>query len=64
MQQLTATIEQVVNRLNYTLKIVNSDTIKIMSNELEYRKTIIDTLKDKILNSTYTNLGNNVRTEW
>jgi hypothetical protein len=29
MQRLTATIEQVVNRLYYTLKIINSDTIKI-----------------------------------
>jgi hypothetical protein len=54
MQRLTATIEQVVNRLNYTLKIINNDTIKIMTNKLEYNKTIIDRLKEKKLNSTNT----------
>jgi hypothetical protein len=36
MQRLTATIEEVVNRLNYTLKIINNDTIKIKTNRLEY----------------------------
>jgi hypothetical protein len=42
MQRLIATIEQVINSLNYTLKIVNNDTIKIVTNKLEYHKTIID----------------------
>jgi L-2-hydroxyglutarate oxidase LhgO len=32
MQRLTATIEQVVKRLNHTLKIINDDTIKITTN--------------------------------
>jgi hypothetical protein len=32
MQRLTATIEQVVKRVNYTLKIINNDTIKIITN--------------------------------
>jgi hypothetical protein len=59
VQRLTASTEQVVNRLNYTLKIMN-DTIKIITNKLEYHKTI----REKKLNSTHTNLGNNVRTEW
>jgi hypothetical protein len=35
-----------------------------MKNKLEYHKIIIDILKEKKLNSTHTNLGNNVRTEW
>jgi hypothetical protein len=39
MQRLTATIEQVVNRLNYTLKII-SDTIKIITNKLEFTNVI------------------------
>jgi hypothetical protein len=47
MQQLTATIEQVVNRLNYILKIINNDTIMVITNELEYHKTITDILKEK-----------------
>jgi hypothetical protein len=47
MQRLTATIEQVVNRLNYSLKIINNDTIKIITNKLEYHKEIKDILKDK-----------------
>jgi hypothetical protein len=45
-QRLTAIIEQVLNRLNYTLKIIN-DTIKMKTNKLEYHKTIIDILKEK-----------------
>jgi hypothetical protein len=45
------------------LKIINSDTIKIITNKLEYHKTITDILKEKKLNSTHTNLDNNVRTE-
>jgi uncharacterized alpha/beta hydrolase family protein len=48
MQRLTVKIEHVVNRLNYTLKIVN-DTIKIITNKY---------------NSTHNNLGNKIRTEW
>jgi hypothetical protein len=65
MQRLTDTIEQVVNRLSYTLKIINNDTIKIIRKKLEYHKTITDIVKEKKkLNSTHTNLGNNVRTEW
>jgi hypothetical protein len=64
MQRLTATIEQVLNRLNYTLKIINNDTIKIITNKLEYHKTLMDILKRKKFNSTHANLGNNVRTEW
>jgi hypothetical protein len=63
MQLLTATIEQVVNKLNYTLKIIN-DTIKIIANKLEYYKTIMDILQVKKVDSTHTNLGNNVSTEW
>jgi hypothetical protein len=47
MQRLTATIEQIANRLNYTLKIINNDTIKIITNKLEYHNTIIDILKEK-----------------
>jgi hypothetical protein len=46
MQRLTATIEQVVNRSNYTLKIIN-DTIKIITNKPQYHKKIIDVLKEK-----------------
>jgi hypothetical protein len=46
LQRLPATIEQVVNSLNYTLKIINNDTIKII-NKLEYHKAIIDILKEK-----------------
>jgi predicted transcriptional regulator len=46
------------------LKIINSDIIKIITSKLEYHKTITDILKEKKLNSTHTNLGNNVRTEW
>jgi hypothetical protein len=38
LQRLTATIEQAVNGLNYTLKTINSDTIKIKTNKLEYHK--------------------------
>jgi hypothetical protein len=33
MQRLAATTEQVINRLNYTLKIINNDTIKILITE-------------------------------
>jgi hypothetical protein len=47
MQRLTATIEQVVNRSNYTLKIINNDTVKIITTKLEYHKVILDILKDK-----------------
>jgi hypothetical protein len=47
MQRLTATIEQVLNRLNYTLKLIKNDTIKITTNKLEYHETIIDILKEK-----------------
>jgi hypothetical protein len=46
MQQLTATIEQVINRLNYTLKIINN-TMNITTNKLKYHKAIIDILKEK-----------------
>jgi hypothetical protein len=61
MLRLTATIEQVVNRLNYTSKI-NNDTIKIMTTGLSQNN--IDMLKDKKkISSTHTNLGNNVLTE-
>jgi hypothetical protein len=35
MQRLTAAIEQVVNRLNYTLKIINNDELKVMASKLE-----------------------------
>jgi hypothetical protein len=47
MQRLTATIDQVVNRLNYTLKIINNDKTKIIANKMEYHKLIIDILKEK-----------------
>jgi hypothetical protein len=47
MQRLTATIEHVVNRLDYTLKIIHNDTIKIITNKLEYHKRITEILKDK-----------------
>jgi hypothetical protein len=47
MQRLTVTIEQVVNRLNYTLKIIKNNTIKIITNKLEYHKAITDILKEK-----------------
>lgn len=59
VQRLSATMEQVVNRLNYTSKII-IDTIKIIANKLEYHKIIIDILKEKKFNSTHTN---SVRTE-
>jgi hypothetical protein len=32
VQRITATIEQVINRSDYTLKIINSDTMKIITN--------------------------------
>jgi hypothetical protein len=44
---LTATSEQVINRLNYSLKIINSNTIKIITKKLEYHKMITDILKEK-----------------
>jgi hypothetical protein len=47
MQRLTATVEQVVNRLNYTLKIINNGTITVITNEVEYHKTVINILKEK-----------------
>jgi hypothetical protein len=47
MQRLTATVEQVVNRLNYSLKIINNDKMKIMTNKLDYHKIIIDILKEE-----------------
>jgi hypothetical protein len=47
MQRLTATIERVVNRLNYIFKIIKNGTIKIMTNKSDYHKIIIDMLKDK-----------------
>jgi hypothetical protein len=40
MQRLTATIERVVNRLEYTLKVINND-------KLDCHKVTIDTLKEK-----------------
>jgi hypothetical protein len=64
MPRLTATTEKVVNRLNYTLKIINNDAIKIITNRLDCHKVIIDILKRKELSSTHTNLGNNALTEW
>jgi predicted transcriptional regulator len=64
MQRLAAKIEQVVNRLNYTFKIINNDTIKIILNKLEYHKAIIDIIKEKKVKFHNTNLGNNMRTEW
>jgi hypothetical protein len=64
MQRLAATIEQVVNRLNCVLKIINSDIIKIIINTMEYQETIIDILKEKSLIPHITYLGNNVRTDW
>jgi hypothetical protein len=36
IQRLTATIEQVVYRLNYTLKTISNETIKIITNKWEY----------------------------
>jgi hypothetical protein len=62
MQRLATTTEQVINGSNWALKIINSDTIKITTNKLEYHKTITGTLKK--LSSTTNNLGNNVRTDW
>jgi hypothetical protein len=47
IQRLTARIEQVDNRLNYTLKIINNNTIKTITNKLKYHKTIIDIIKEK-----------------
>jgi hypothetical protein len=41
MQRLTATIKQVVDRLNCTLKLINNDTIKIITHKLEYQRSII-----------------------
>jgi hypothetical protein len=46
MQRLTAAMERVVNRLNYTLKIINNDTMKKITNKLKYHKTITDILKE------------------
>jgi hypothetical protein len=42
MQRLTAIIEQVINRSNYTLKIIYNDTIKIMANKMECHKTVTE----------------------
>jgi hypothetical protein len=57
-------MQQVVNRLNYALKIINRDTTKIVTNKMEYHKAIIHILrKKKKMNSTHPNLGN-VRAEW
>jgi hypothetical protein len=47
IQKLTATIQQVVNRLNYNLKIINNDTIQIITNKFDYHTAIIDILKEK-----------------
>jgi hypothetical protein len=38
LQRPTATIQQAGNILNYTLKIINDDTIMIITNKLEYHK--------------------------
>jgi hypothetical protein len=45
MQWLKAGIEQVVNRSNNTLKMVNND--KKDNDKLKYHKTIIDILKEE-----------------
>jgi hypothetical protein len=45
MQRLTATIEQVVDRVIYTLELINSDTIKIPATKLDYHKIIMNMLK-------------------
>jgi hypothetical protein len=47
LQRLRAAIEQAINRLSYTLKVIISDTIKMIRNKLEYHKTIIEILKEK-----------------
>jgi hypothetical protein len=38
MRRLTATIEQVVNRLNYTIKMISNNTIKIIKTNWKIRK--------------------------
>jgi hypothetical protein len=47
MQRLTATVEQVDNRLNYTLKITDTNTTEILTAKLDCHKIILDTLKEK-----------------
>jgi hypothetical protein len=54
MQRRTATIEQVVNRLNYILKIINNDKIKIMTTKLDYHKIILDIMTKKSVTHTPT----------
>jgi hypothetical protein len=46
-QRLTATTEQAVSILHYTLIIMKTDTIKILAKKPEYHKIIIDILKEK-----------------
>jgi galactokinase/mevalonate kinase-like predicted kinase len=46
-QRLTATVEQAVNRLNYTFIVIKTDTIKILAKKPEYHKIITDILKEK-----------------
>jgi hypothetical protein len=45
MQPLVITIEGIIRRRNCTMKIVNNDTIKIQTIELENHIAVIDILK-------------------
>lgn len=47
VKRLTALIEETVNRKDYTLKIDNKDTIKIITTKLEHHKSVYNMLKDK-----------------
>lgn len=62
IQRLTATIEQVVHSLDYTLKIIYTNAIKIMTTKFDCNKIILDTRRKRKSTSTHINLGKNVLT--
>jgi hypothetical protein len=45
MKPLVITIEGIIRRRNYTMKIVNNDTLKIQTIELEKPIAVLDILK-------------------
>jgi hypothetical protein len=62
-QRLMTMIEEKIRRKDYTMKIINNDTIKILTTKLEEHKNVADTLKTK-LNFIHINRGNNEHMEW
>jgi hypothetical protein len=46
-QRRTAIVEEVVNQSNYTLKIINNNAMKMMTNKLKFYRMIINILQEK-----------------